>query len=427
LKRKKEDDEKKKKEEAKKQSPYNTGIVFDVSDEEEVEVILLDDDDVVIPHLTGSYLDLEESEVAVAGPSGATAIVTTHQICYPPGARGSKSSDSSDSIAIVDSDSEDSNGPNEVQFNLNVPALRPYPGTDRSNLRPRMPITPYWRAPIWGSSSSSVTNTCVMDSFIAHVIYLSRRFPLYFRFHLNAARNEPEEFIYWLSQNTERGTLFQFSELVHKGWVQALPAGFFPTINNVVNMASSNGEAVFGHLRNSNRLWLLHQCGCDVLSREDIRQDRPSWTPQQVQALNSPSADVALNPRKASKKCGTCKSKFRYVRGLVSQATWFHRFAVARGSDRTGFPQTLEMQEIGTNAIIHFDLGYYDYVTRRTMAGTGIGHHVSIHVIPDQGTLFYNGMSNLGQLQPIPANLDQDFVLESVIYFKRFEQDRPRK
>jgi hypothetical protein len=83
------------------------------------------------------------------------------------------------------------------------------------------------------------------------------------------------------------------------------------------------------------------------------------------------------------------------------------------------------MQEIGTNAIVHFDLGYFSY-NRRALIG-GVRHYVSVHVIPDQGTLYYDGMSQYGDLQQIPNDLETTAVLESVVYFRRYDEGRPRK
>ncbi|EFX60203.1 hypothetical protein DAPPUDRAFT_125083, partial [Daphnia pulex] len=130
----------------------------------------------------------------------------------------------------------------------------------------------------------------------------------------------------------------------------------------------------------------------------------------QVQALSAPAEEVET--KRGTKKCKECKGRFRYMRALVSQATWFHSFNIPRTvNSRDGYPMSIEMQEIGTNAIVHFDLGYFAYVSR----------------VSDQGTFYYNGMAGNGELQTVPANLEATATLESVVYFRRYDEGRPRK
>lgn len=409
--------------------------------DEEVEIILLDtneeDEVVVIPVVNADYSDISVSEAILPGPSGASLRVSSTSFCPATATGASKitrvssfGSSSSDALEIVDietSNSESSNGPEEVTFSTKVPMLRPYPGSDQNPRASNIPLLPHWQGLMWGTTRSGATNTCVMDSFFSHVIYLARRHPRYFRIHLNAARNSPETFILFLSQNTAGRTRYELSQGVHLGWHRSVALGTFQTRNGVVDMVGSRDEAVHSHLRQSDRIWLTHQCGCDISTREDIRQDHRTWTPLQIAALNAPVEDtLKLNsPRKAAKKCKQCKERFRYVRGLVSQATWFHVFNVPRTvTSRQGYPLSIEMQEIGTNAIVHMDLGYFSYTTRRLVAG--VLHCVSVHHIPDEGFFFYNGMQEGGNLQPVPADIDQTHDLISVVYFRRYDETRPR-
>ena len=395
--------------------------VYEVEDEgtHEVEIITLDeeiisledDSEIIIPVRTGDRIVLNEPVVCLDSPRSATA-------------------SSSSSILTLEnqrSASETSNGPDEVQFMMHMPMLRPYPRTDLTPQEPYQEVLPYWRGLMWGTSVSGVTNTCVMDSFFSHLIYLGRRFPRYFRIHLNAARNEQEMFILFMSQRTGGRSRYSLSQCIHQGWNRVVEPGTFTTINGVVNMVGSQDEAVFRHFRQSDRIWLTHQCGCLISTRVDIRRDRHSWTPEQVQTLSTPTEDTEeVGSKRSSKKCKDCKQRFRYVRALISQATWFHVFNVPRTvNSRAGYPLSIEMQEIGTNAIVHFDLGYFSYNGRNRVGG--VSHYTSVHVIPDQGTLYYNGMANGGDLQPIPSNLDKMAVLESVVYFRRYDEGRPRK
>jgi len=386
----------------------------------EVEVVTLDDE----------VITIDEHEVFIPVASGSNLVLVHTDTCPDP-ARPTSTASSEDVLLCEkqSSASESSNGPEEIQFMTDVPRLRPFPGTDLYPRGTTIPITPYWRGLIWGTSSSKVTNTCVMDSFFSHLIYLGRRFPRYFRIHLNAERNEPELFISYLTQHTEGQSRYSLSQCVHLGWNRVVPGGTFPVNNGVVNMVGSQYEAVFSHLRNSDRIWLVHQCECDLPTRVDIRRDRRTWTSAQVQALSAPAEDTHTpeeNSKKGNKKCKECKGRFRYLRALVSQATWFHAFHVPRTvNSRDGYPLTIEMQEIGTNAIVHFDLGYFSYVTRSTTGG--VSHHTSVHLIADQGMFYYDGMSGSGDLRPIPANLEAMSTLDAVVYFRRYDGGRPRK
>ena len=82
------------------------------------------------------------------------------------------------------------------------------------------------------------------------------------------------------------------------------------------------------------------------------------------------------------------------------------------------YPLSSKTQETGTNAIVHFDLGYFSYGNRRQ---TRLGHHVSVHHIEGQGFYFYDCMQG-AKLQPIPSTLDQEYVLEAVTYFQRYDK-----
>ncbi len=51
-------------------------------------------------------------------------------------------------------------------------------------------------------------------------------------------------------------------------------------------------------------------------------------------------------------------------------------------------------RQTNANAIVHFDLGCFSY-NRRALVGD-VQHYVSVHVIPDQGILYYDSMSQYG-------------------------------
>jgi len=389
--------------------------------DEEIEIVLLDDDDgnIVIPNLSYTHDDI--TEVPVPGPSRSFAVVTSTQTCPSSSAPSTSTSQPQlqETLQII---STGDKGQSVVQFTTSLPTLRPNPGSDRIPTAPNEPILPYWRGTIWGDLGSGVTNTCVMDSFFSHIIYISRRYPRYFRIHLNLANNRAETFILFLSRNTNlRASIFEMSNGVHKSWIRSITPGLFPTnIVGDVDMASRQHQAVITHMPDSCRMWFIYQCQCDTTSRSEL--DR-FWRPSQLHIMNKPEIGNP-GPQGAVKTCGNCQQGFRYTRGLVSQATWFHSFRISIGPySRDQFPRSIQMQEIGTNAIVHFDIGYFLYNTRGVNF-MGLGHQTSVHWIEGEGYRFYDcTTSNLG---PIPANLDQDNFIEAAVYFRRYDETRPR-
>jgi hypothetical protein len=394
----------------------------------EVEIVLIDDDDdddvVFVPHLTYDHDDI--TVVEVHAPPGARAAITDVVTCPVPSTSGLNQNPAAyEEFTVMSSESDSTNGPDDVTFSSRLPPLRSNPGSDRKPRASNEPRLPHWNGLLWGRPQTGVTNTCIMDPFFSHVIYISRRYPRYFRIHLNLDSNRPEQYIFFLSQESHGWSTRQLSEGVHKTWAQTVPSNTFPTIRGVIDMKSTQEHAVFTHFQHSSRIWVVYQCQCDMTSREDIREGRREWSPAQIRALNAVPTDPTTPNvlRKVDKKCKTCKGRFQYVRALVSQATWFHSFPAPRSNARReDYPLSFETQEMGTNAIVHFDLGYFSYVTRRQ---TSVSHHVSVHNIEGRGFFFYDCMQG-SQLQPIPATLDQDYVLTAVTYFRRSDETRPR-
>ena len=388
---------------------------------EEIEIILLDDDDenVVVPNLSYTYEDL--TEVPVPGPSRAFAVVTSTTTCpsSPVPSTSTSQPQSHENLQIIGTGPR---GQSQVQFINDLPTLRPNPGSDRIPTAPNQPILPHWRGTIWGQWGSGVTNTCVMDSFFSHIIYISRRYPRYFRIHLNLANNRPETFILFLSRNTNmRSSIYEMSNGIHKSWIRSINPGSFPAnILGDADMASRQHEAVISHMPDSCRMWFVYECQCDTTSRSEL--DR-FWKPSQLHILNNPATGTS-KPKGAVKTCDNCKQGYRFTRGLVSQATWFHSFRVPRGPyNRDHFPRSIRMQEIGTNNIVHFDIGYFTYGSNGVNA-FGLGHQTSVHWIEGEGYRFYD--CTVANLAPVPPTLEQDNYIEAVVYFRRYDETRPR-
>ena len=242
--------------------------------DQEVEVILLDEieGEVVIPNLSYSHNDISD-EVSVQARPGATSVVTWTNVC--PSTSSAAAKPAQEVFLILDSNSEASNGPDDVQFTTRLPALRPYPGTDRYPPGSNEPILPYWKGTMWGRAGTGVTNTCVMDPFFSHVMYIARRHPRYFRLHLNLANNGVERFILALSLNTNtRHSISEVSKGLHTGWIRTIGQSYFPTKNGDVDMASSQFEAVFTHILDATRIWFVFQCDCETTSRTQLLKER---------------------------------------------------------------------------------------------------------------------------------------------------------
>ena len=80
-----------------------------------------------------------------------------------------------------------------------VPDVRRHAGIDPFVPAPGMnPLFPVvdpgheWVGLTWGSPTSRVTNTCTIDPFLSHVLYLNRQYPGYLRRHLNQPDSDVE-------------------------------------------------------------------------------------------------------------------------------------------------------------------------------------------------------------------------------------------
>jgi hypothetical protein len=390
----------------------------------EVEIILIDDEEE-----DDDDDDDDIQVVEVFAPPRARAVLTNVVTCPAPSTSGPTTNrDPADweELTVWSSESESTQGPDSQTFSSRLSPLRTNPGSDRSPTASNEPRLPHWDGLLWGRPETGVTNTCVMDPFFSHIIYIARRYPRYFRIHLNLDRSRPEDFVFFLSQTHHEWKKSALSEGVHKSWATTVPSDTFKTTTRgVIDMKLTQENAVFVHFRHSNRIWVIYQCQCDMTSREDIEEGRREWSPALIRALNAVPSDPPSSKvlRKADKKCKTCKGPFQYVRAMVSQATWFHSFPAPRSdARREDYPPSIETQEMGTNAIVHFDLGYFSYGVRRQ---TRLDHHVSVHHIEGQGFYFYDCMQG-AQLQPIPSTLDQEYVLTAVTYFRRYDETRPR-
>jgi hypothetical protein len=371
------------------------------------------------PQLSVSQID-EDNAIVISDdetfiPIQASSTMTLTTTCIAPHRTSRQSSTSS--VMSMASSSGASHGPDEEQVFFMLPTIRAHAGTDPGvEVEIHYPVSEQWRGLSWATPDTGYSNSCNIDSFLSHVIYLSRSLNGYFRRHLNLINNPMEDAIRQvILPRSDTETATSFSRHIHEIWANAIGTTI-PTYG-VVDLLGSEGLNVFRHLLSSSNVWFVHNCGCQRASLSSDRDAIKRWSPELLENLckTSPTAANAVT-HKSSKKCHRCLDNFRYERGMVSQASWFHAFNIKNQPDHYSmYPPTLEFQNIGSTEIIYFDIGYFTYSTNIV---PHIQHQVSIHRI-GLTWRFYDGMHPQGQLQNVPLNLDTDFHIETVIYFRR--------
>ena len=338
-----------------------------------------------------------------------------------------------------------------------LPAIRNYinphpnPGLN-SDLLPETPDRTGnpWPDLGWGSTVQRVGNTCVIDSFLSHIIYIYNRIPDYFNRVLRLL-NSPSEMAVRNVLRVSRNTAFTHQrrdDQIHLQWVSSFEDIFTDTrIDSYgvpyYNIAGSEHNSIVRPLINSTRIWISHVCFCDGLeSQMQPAITRPwifptTWSAETIgwfrtavieQPRVSPSITTLENL-----ECRSCNSNYRATRGYVSVSTWFHQFYLKEDTqepsvfDFDSYPRTLEFEELETGNIVHFDIAYfsiaiqqnYNWATRRIEPV--LGHQTSIHWIEGEGWRYYDGMRTINYLSYVPQNLHATHLVSAVTYFRRIE------
>ena len=446
----------------------------------EVEIVdLTDDADVVINENRG--------EVFINAQPGTSLAINT-RVCedlYPLGdpsadhfretevvlvSSGSSTPDSHGTIdlifspspsAISESASPNTRGVDGVEtFNTvisNLPALRVYanPHPDPIMNRDLLPERPGhsthpWPNLGWGSTAQRVGNTCVIDSFLSHIIYIYNRIPDYFNQVLRLVDSRGEmavRNVLRLSRNPAfRGQ--SRDDQIHLQWASSFNDIFTNTrvdANGIphYDLAGSESHAIVQPLIDSTRIWIAHVCICTGMDYQmqptfsnNLRR-ATTWSASTIgwfrtAEIEHPRASDSITTLE-DLDCRTCHSNFRAVRGYVSVSTWFHNFYMKEDQqdpsvfDWDSYPRTLEFEELETGNIVHFDIAYFsisiqqhiDFVNRRMVPA--IGHQTSVHWIEGEGWRYYNGMSATAGLTPVRSNLHTTHVVSAVTYFRRIE------
>lgn len=316
--------------------------------------------------------------------------------------------------------------------------------TDRSN-QP-------WPNIGWGSTVQRVGNTCIIDSFLSHIIYIYNRIPDYFNQVLRLVDSRGEMAVRNVLRVSRDRTLThqRRDDQLHLQWVSSFTDIFTNTRvdgNGVTyyNLAGSEHNSIVRPLIDSTRIWISHVCLCDELeSQMQPAITRPwvfatTWSAETIgwfrtAGIEHPrSSDVITTLENLD--CRSCNSNYRAIRGYVSASTWFHQFNLKEDSqavsvfDFDSYPQTLEFEELETGNLVHFDIAYFSIAVQQNYDPIGhrlvpeLGHQTSVHWIEGEGWRYYDGIRSFNYLSYVPQNLHATHLVSGVTYFRRIERD----
>jgi hypothetical protein len=390
----------------------------------EIEVVSLDnsleeedlvfDDSVII--INSEYLlnALPGSSISIESPVPSTS-------------RGCISNTASTFINVDSSSSEEDGGTIDQrhQITITLPRLRRRPDTDAYSIFDNLVYEQAWLGVMWGTRASGITNTCNMDSFLSHALYMARQYNGYFRRHLNLDNNMAENALQRLTMDTTIGSVYDISQRAHLRWSEIIPNSNFPTVNQVIDVAGAERFNVIKALTDSSIMFFVHNCHCpqETYSSSSATEEFSlTWNSARLRRLSG-QTNEGKSTRKSEKKCKECHSEFIYQRGLVPASTWFHSFDLSRQEDHTNLPTTIEMFDFHTNELVNFDVGYISYSidTGMTTAFGMLNHQVSLHYINNEWR-FYDGMVANGALQNIPRHFMTKYQISSITYFRRDHQ-----
>jgi len=301
-----------------------------------------------------------------------------------------------------------------------------------------------WRGNRWGSQSDPIENTCIIDSFLSHVIYIARRNPAYFYHVLRLTNSRAESAIREIisTANSNDYSPRQRSNLIHDHWVSAFPEIFTRVSQNDghINIAGSETSSIVLPMANSSQIWIAHHCNCANTESRLLRVEDDNgivWSANTIGWFQSISFPNTPRTDATNMECDQCLSNYRAVRGFVSESTWHHNFYLREENqqdslfDFDSYPRTLVFEELVTGNTVYFDLGFFSISTPFRMIPVSnprpgqsrfhvpLQHQTSVHFIEGQGWRYYDGMQNGGQLQDLPDLSSKTHDVKSVTYFRR--------
>jgi len=335
-------------------------------------------------------------------------------------------------LSSFSSASEVSDGPCFMEIQLPLPRAEVFEDRDPAlTARTHFERDQEWYGLNWGTRASGITNTCILDSFLSHTIYMERKFPGYFRRNLNLADSEAESSLLRITQVASHPdncqTKFDLSRSIHSDWIQSTNPDASPDGNGVIDLKGDEQADIFAQLRESSLILFVHSCKCESETIVDDKQEHGQWTSAKIKSLSKRKSKLLATDEKLTKKelkhCKQCKSDFKFTSGLVPATTLLHNFKVSDDETQDQFPYSLQLQDAETGEPVHLDVGYFSYSTRPTSgasAHTQLLHHVSLHRFGNK-LRWYDSMQKNGELQDIPADLKTKYKLLSVTYFRRFD------
>jgi hypothetical protein len=314
---------------------------------------------------------------------------------------------------------------------------------NNNNLLPDLVPGPHWSGLTWASLLKAIGNTCIMDSFLSHVIYQHRRNPDYFNTVLRLVNNRGENAIrnVIMASRNLRQSRERRDDRVHEAWVHAFPEVFDHVTTRhgkkYIDCKGSEWNSIVRQLIDSSQIWIAHNCECEESSYQPqhVQHAFSQWSPDTLNMFrrydNMPGQDERPSTQPELIRCNKCNKNFNAVRGYVAPSTWVHRFNL--GQDRTDieqfrlndYPREIEFEELTTGDIVQFEIAYFtvgnriDFNNPRWMHQTE--HQTSVHYIEGQGWRYYDGMnpSQDGALQDFPVNFWNTHNINSVTYIRK--------
>ena len=207
------------------------------------------------------------------------------------------------------------------------------------------------------ASGPSVANTCNIDSFLSNFLFRIFKRKDFVKMHLGLPDYDRGESalreIERLSLGRDiTGLNFTADTLIKEAWIRTgmnrriIPRG------PAFDCLGLEIDHIFGNLKDSSKMALVHTCGCDdkidSSFQADNIEDMP-MTPEKLGKLMT-SPYVPTDPkitRRGKKKCSLCKEDFRFVQAVVGNCTWFLRFTPApEASDPTRWPDVITFTNI---------------------------------------------------------------------------------
>jgi hypothetical protein len=290
-------------------------------------------------------------------------------------------------------------------YSLNTPLAK----TNSHLITPIMPKyplkSPYARLGLRWHNTHFI-NSCNLDSFLTFIKIMSIKHPKMFiacfRLYDDVVHNTLKEIINTYQFVKEDNHLVDCQdEIVRLVWCQNVMK-----INRIlgqqVDLAGSEEESVFNHMKRSMMFQWHYECMCGNDSRTGSQfLTRYCFSIEiggQTQHLNG-SLEPSPGPL-FQKKCKRCHHPFSFKNILVPNTTWLLRVIIQK-TLRSDVQNACFLAHRLSFGASRFKLGYITFVHTETPT---IRHQTSCHLIQDQW-FHYDGLNFGGELRKIDERL----------------------